>query len=193
VPSEQYRCQTAAVEVSLRTDRLILTEAGPDDVDGLLAVALSNPAFLATHEGSGGEPGAFDRSMLERDLAVADLDPQRHSLVLRRRRDGEVVGWADLLDEHPRDGVPWIGLLELRADVQQQGLGREAAQALARWYAGSGASALRVGVDDGNDAAATFWRSLGYRPVDRRERPSPVGALGVEVLELSLDEAPSTG
>jgi GNAT superfamily N-acetyltransferase len=175
------------VEVSLRTDRLALAEAGPDDVVGLLAVALSNPAFLATHEGSGGDPGAFDRSMLERDLAVADLDPQRHSLVVRRH-DGEVVGWADVLDEHPRDGVPWIGLLELRADVHRQGLGREAAEALARWYADCGASALRVGVDDGNDAAAAFWRSLGYRPVDRRERPSPVGLLGVEVLELSLDD-----
>ena len=176
------------MEVSLRTDRLTLAEAGPDDVDGLLAVALSNPEFLATHEGSGGEPGAFDRSMLERDLAVADLDPQRHSLVLRRD-DGEVVGWVDLLDEHPRDGVPWIGLLELRADVQRQGLGREAAQEVARWYAERGASAIRVGVDEGNDDGGAFWRALRYRPVDRRERPSPMGVLGVEVLELSLGGA----
>jgi RimJ/RimL family protein N-acetyltransferase len=179
------------VELSLRTDRLTIAEAGPDDVDGLLAVALSNPDFLATHEGSGGVPGAFDRSMLERDLAVADLDPQRHSLVLRRD-DGEVVGWADVLDEHPRDGVPWIGLLELRADVQRQGLGREAAQALARWYGDRGATAVRAGVDDGNAAAAAFWRSLGYRLVDRRERPSPLGVLGVEVLELALDASAPT-
>jgi RimJ/RimL family protein N-acetyltransferase len=180
------------VEVTLRTHRLTIAQAGPDDVDGLLAVALSNPAFLATHEGSGGEPGAFDRSMLERDLAVADLDPQRHSLVLRRD-DGEVVGWADVLDEHPRDGVPWIGLLEVRADVQRQGLGREAAKAVARWYGERGATAVRAGVDDGNEAAAAFWRSLGYRPVERRERPSPLGVLGVDVLELPLDGPEPSG
>ena len=171
--------------ISLRTERLVIEDAGPDDVEGLLAVALSNPQFLATHEGSGGEPGAYDRSMLERDLAVAGLDPLRHPLVVRRT-DGEVVGWAEVLDEHPRDGVPWIGLLEMRADVHRQGLGREAAEALAGWYAARGSTALRLGVDHGNDAAAAFWRSLGYRPVDRRERPSPQGPLGVEVLELAL-------
>jgi len=180
------------VTIALRTQRLVLDDAGAADVDALLAVALSNPAFLATHEGSEGEPGRYDRSMLERDLAMADLDPLRHTLALRRH-DGEVVGWADVLDEHPRDGVPWIGLLELRADVHRQGLGREAAQALADWYAGQGVARLRVGVDDGNEPAAAFWRSLGYRPVDRRERPSPQGRLGVDVLELALGGGLLTG
>lgn len=171
--------------ITLRTERLVLSDVGPSDVEGLLAVALSNPAFLATHEGSDGEPGRYDRPMLERDLAMADLDPLRHVLAVRRH-DGEVVGWADLLDEHPRDGVPWIGLLELRADVHRQGLGGEAARALAQWYRDRGAPRLRLGVDDGNEPAAAFWRSLGYRPVDRRERPSPQGKLGVDVLELAL-------
>jgi RimJ/RimL family protein N-acetyltransferase len=177
------------VTISLRTERLVIEEAGPDDVEGLLAVALSNPEFLATHEGSAGEPGRYDRSMLERDLAVAELDPSRHPLVVRRAQGGEVVGWAEVLDEHPRDGVPWIGLLELRADVHRQGLGREAARALADWYRERGIARLRLGVDDGNVAAAAFWRSLGYRSVDRRERPSPLGTLGVDVLELSLTDA----
>jgi len=176
------------VTICLRTDRLVLEDAAPADVEGLLAVALSNPAFRATHEGSDGEPGRYDRSMLERDLAMAELDPLRHALAVRRH-DGEVVGWADVLDEHPRDGVPWIGLLELRVDVHRQGLGREAACALADWYLGRGVRRLRVGVDDGNEPAAAFWRSLGYRVVDRRERPSPQGVLGVDVLELDLPEA----
>jgi ribosomal protein S18 acetylase RimI-like enzyme len=60
---------------------------------------------------------------------------------------------------------------------------------VARWYAERGASAIRAGVDEGNDGGVAFWRSLGYRPVDRRERPSPRGVLGVEVLELSLGGA----
>jgi ribosomal protein S18 acetylase RimI-like enzyme len=77
-------------------------------------------------------------------------------------------------------------LLELHAAQQGKGLGREAADALADWYRERGETRLRLGVDAGNDPAAGFWRALGYRPVDRRERDSPLGRLGVEVLELAL-------
>jgi len=170
----------------LTTERLDLTDIGPDDLDAVLAVALSNPAFLATHEGSGGQLGRYDRDMLERDLAVADLDPGRRPLVVRLRDTGEVVGWAELLDEHPRDHVPWIGLLELHADHHRRGFGREATDAFLDWARARGASALRLGVDDGNEAAMAFWTGLGFVPVDRRERDSPTGHLGVTVLERAL-------
>src|SRR5919107_599565 len=150
-------CHDAAVTISLRTERLVIEDAGPDDVEGLLAGPPSKPPVPPTREGSGGEPGAYDRSMLERDLAVAGLDPLRHPLVVRRT-DGEVVGWAEVLDEHPRDGVPWIGLLEMRADVHRQGLGREAAEALAGWYAARGSTAGRPGGGHGQDAAAGVLR-----------------------------------
>jgi GNAT superfamily N-acetyltransferase len=165
---------------------LVIDQPIETDLPRILEVVLSNPAFLATHEGSGGEPGAYDLGMLQRDLAVAEADPLRRALVIRDRADGAVVGWADLLDRHPRDEVPWIGLLELHADRQGTGLGREAADALAGWYRNQGVTRLRIGVDDGNDGAAAFWRALGYREVDRRERDSPLGRLGVDVLELSL-------
>jgi ribosomal protein S18 acetylase RimI-like enzyme len=165
-----------------------LDESVPDGVlDGVLAVALSNPEFLATHEGSAGEPGHHDRSMLERDLAVSALDPDRHSYALVLADGGTVVGWADVLDRHPRDGVPWIGLLEIHGDHHRRGYGRQAAAALAAHQRSRGETRLRVGVDEGNDAAAAFWASLGYREVDVRERPSPSGPLSVSVLELSLD------
>ena len=172
--------------VHLTTPRLVLSDVDEQDVDGLLAVALSNPRFTGHAEGSDGIPGLFDRGMLERDLAVAELDPARHPLAVRLRADDRVVGWADLLEHHPRDGVPWIGLLELHADVQRQGYGREAAGALAQWARERGAPALRLGVDDGNDAALAFWTSLGYVEVDRRERRGPSGPLAVAVLELRL-------
>jgi hypothetical protein len=41
-------------------------------------------------------------------------------------------------------------------------------------------------VDDGNGRAAGFWRALGYEQVDHRERDSPLGRLGVDVLERHL-------
>lgn len=177
--------ETAAVH--LTTARLEITEAGPDDVDGLLAVALSNPDFTGDHEGSSDEPGHFDRAMLERDLAVAEADPARHPLVLRDRTGPRrVVGWAEVLDEHPRDLVPWIGLLEVHSDLQRRGYGREAVAALVQWARARGARALRVGVDEGNDSALEFWRRLGLVEVDRRERVGPAGRVGVTVLELPL-------
>jgi len=163
---------------SLTTPRLVLDQIGEPDLPALVAVTRSNPEFLLTHEGSGGEPGAFDEDMLGRDLAVAALDPFRHPLAIRR--SAAVIGWADLLDEHP------AGLLELHAGAQGQGLGQEAARALAGWYRDQGVERLRLGVDDGNDRGARFWRQLGYRFVERRDRPSPMGRLGVDVLELTL-------
>jgi len=174
------------MRLPLTTARLVLDEPTEDALPGMLAVALSNPDFLATHEGSAGQAGRYDIAMLERDLAIAQSDPERHALVIRRQDDGTVVGRADALDMHPRDRVPWIGLLELHADVHGHGLGREAAQALADCYRSQGQTRLRLGVDDGNDGAARFWRALGYVTVDRRERDSPLGRLGVDVLELAL-------
>lgn len=197
----------------LRTDRLLLLPLfGPgglleDDVpdhpphdaqlhvdpllDALVSVSLSNPAFLATHEGSDGEVGSYDRDRLERDLAVAAMDPLRIPFAVLQpaatagvaARLGGVVGWGELLVEHPRDHVPWLGLLELHADAQGRGLGREAADALVGWARDLPAPALRLGVDDGNHRAAAFWARCGFVPVDHRERASPGGRLGVTVME----------
>lgn len=172
----------------LETERLVIAEVTEDDVDGLLAVALSNPDFTGDHEGSAGEPGRFDRDMLERDLAVAWMDPARHPLVIRHKNDrGRVVGWAEVLDEHPRDLVPWIGLLEVHGQEQRHGYGSEAATALLGWARARGATALRLGVDEGNTSGCAFWQAFGFRPVDERERVGPSGPLRVTVMEMRLD------
>lgn len=173
--------------LTLETERLVLTEATAEDVDGLLAVALSNPDFTGDHEGSAGEPGRFDRNMLERDLAVAWMDPARHPLVLRHKDDrGRVIGWAEVLDEHPRDLVPWIGLLEVHRQEQRHGYGREVTTALLEWARTRGATALRLGVDEGNSSGLAFWQSLGFRAVEERERVGPAGPIGVTVMECRL-------
>jgi GNAT superfamily N-acetyltransferase len=187
----------------LRTQRLLLLPLlGPDGLldggdgedallDAVVSVVLSNPAFLAIHEGSDGVVGSYDRSRLERDLGVAAMDPLRIPFAVLQpdattgvaARLGGVVGWGEVLVEHPGDRVPWIGLLELHADAQGRGLGREAADALLGWAAALPAPALRLGVDDGNERAAAFWAACGFVPVDRRQRDSPAGRLGVTVME----------
>jgi len=175
------------VALSFTTERLSITEATEDDIDGLLAVALSNPDFTGHHGGSAGDPGRFDRHMLERDLAVAWVDPARHPLVLRERTgDGDAVGWAEVLDDHPRDGVPWIGLLEVHQLEQRQGYGSEALAALLEWARSVGAPALRLGVDEGNQVGMAFWSRSGFQVVDHRSRVGPAGHLRVDVMEIRL-------
>jgi len=123
---------------------------------------LSNPEFTHAHEGSDGEPGRFDRSMLERDLAVAWMDPARHPLVLRTKSHrARVIGWTEVLDKHPRDRVPWMGLLEVHQQEQRHGYGGEAVAALVEWARAGGAPALRLGVDEGNVIGLALWQSLG--------------------------------
>jgi GNAT superfamily N-acetyltransferase len=71
-------------------------------------------------------------------------DPARHPLVLRQRTgDGGVVGWGEVLEDHPRDGVPWLGLLEVHQLEQRKGYGSEALAALLEWARSVGAPALR--------------------------------------------------
>lgn len=173
--------------LTLETERLVLTEATEDDVDELLAVAVSNPDFTGHHDGSAGEPGQFDRDMLKRDLAVAWRDPARHPLVLRHRTDrGPAVGWAEVLDEHPRDLVPWIGLLELHRQEQRRGYGREATMALLAWARARRATALRLAVDHGNSSGLAFWQSVGFRALEARQRAGPAGPIRVTVMEFPL-------
>lgn len=177
--------------LKFETQRLVITVAAEEDVDGLLDVALSNPEFTAAHEGSDGEAGHFDRAMLERDLLVAWMDPARHPLVLRDKSNpSRAIGWAEVLDEHPRDHVPWIGLLEVHGQEQRKGYGREAVGALVEWARADGAPALRLGVDEANAMGLAFWQSMGFRVVDHRERVGPAGCTGVDVMELRLVDVP---
>ena len=92
-----------------------------------------------------------------------------------------------MLDEHPRDLVPWIGLLEIHKQEQRRGYGSEAAAAFLGWARERGALALRLGVDDGNTSGLTFWRGVGLRAVEERERIGPGGPVRVEVMELQLN------
>ena len=80
------------------TPRLTAAEVAEDDIAELLAVHVSNQGYLDLTEGSGGIAGAYDRGMLERDLAVAAMTPGRHTCTLRLREGGcasaSWTGWT---------------------------------------------------------------------------------------------------
>jgi RimJ/RimL family protein N-acetyltransferase len=128
-------------------------------------VHLSNPGYLALTEGSAGEPSRFDLEMLRRDLALAALTPGRHVTGLFDRERGQAVGVLDWLEENPSDGLPWVGLVMIRADRQRKGLATEAFAALAERLRASGAAAVRAGVVERNEAGRALARKLGFELV----------------------------
>ena len=121
-------------EFRSETERLVVRGVRADELGNVLAVYVSNPHYLEITEGSAGEPGRYDRQMLERDFAVAQAMPGRHLSGLFRKSDGKLVGVIDWLEDNPADGKSWVGLLMIHADRQKQGLASEAFQALAERF-----------------------------------------------------------
>lgn len=99
---------------------------------------------------------------------VAAFDPVRAILSVRLRGDGRVVGYVDLLDAHPEDGVPWLGALELAAGEQAQGYGRQCVEAVSdRARDVVGAKAIRAAVDDDDRRARAFLETSDSSPSPR--------------------------
>ncbi|MBV1851703.1 GNAT family N-acetyltransferase [Catellatospora tritici] len=97
------------------------------------------------------------------DLAVAGAQ------VFAVRDDrGAFVGIVNVLAAHPKDGLPWIGLVMVDAGRQGTGLGTAAAREVHELLRGRGCAAVRLAVLENNPAAFGFWTSLGYTEVDRR-------------------------
>ena len=177
---------------SLVTDDLVLEEVAEPDLDALVAVRTSNPDRLARTEGTDAGAGRYDREMLERDLAVVAFLPGRSFLSVRRRADGRIVGYVDLLDAHPKDGLPWLGAVEIAAADQGRGYGRQCVEAVARRARESlGAEALRAALDS-EDPAIAFLQRQGFVVISNAERSSPRGRVEVLVLELRFGEVTAT-
>jgi GNAT superfamily N-acetyltransferase len=171
----------------VETRGLVLTDVEPEDLADVLAVRLSNPDRLARTEGRGGDSGAYDLSMLERDVTVALADPARHILVARTRAEPRVVGYADTLDEHSDDGCPWLGAIEIQADERRKSFGRQCIEAIAqRARSELMARVLRAAADVDDFRAHAFLTSLEFISLDTRTRSSPLGRVPVTVYERPL-------
>ena len=152
----------------LESARLRIREAEADDLPGLLPTYLSNPAFLAMNEGSGGDPGHYDLAMLQRDWQVQRMLPGAHMLGIYLKETGAAAGMAGYLDENPDDGMPWLGSLMLRADLHGCGLGREAFERLVEHFRSDlGWTQVRAAVWCENEHGLAFLRRMGFAPVEQ--------------------------
>jgi RimJ/RimL family protein N-acetyltransferase len=166
------------------TTRLEVRAPEEADIDGLLEVYLSNPQITAITEGSAGEPGRYDRGMLERDLWMSELDDNRHTAGLFLR-GGACVGVIDWVDRDP-GGSPAIGLLMVHADHQRRGYGREAVLGLIACGRASGWVRVRASALACDPATTGVYEAVGMREIERRTRSFAAGARSVAVFELEL-------
>jgi RimJ/RimL family protein N-acetyltransferase len=171
-------------EALFTSARLVATPAEDGDLDALLAVRLSNPERLLRTEGLAGQPGRYDRGLVERDLLMAAFDPERELLALRLRgagASGPVIGLVDLLVTNLSDQHPWLGAVEIAAGRQRNGYGREAARAAIAYLAGrnAGGAPVRAVIDSDDVVALAFAGSCGFTA---REVPAGLVLRGDQVL-----------
>ena len=171
--------------IHYRTDRLVVRDIEPGDLDPLLAVMLSNPHKRMLDEGSAGEAGHYDGGMLERDLWLGGLQPGGHDAVLTDA--GEVVGMVGWRDENPNDGWPWLGTIEVAAARQRQGLGSEACAGLFELGRSQGWAGLRGAVPEPLTGARAFAERLGMREVSRLTRRLAGGETELAVMQIDFD------
>jgi GNAT superfamily N-acetyltransferase len=163
-----------------------VVEAASVDLEALLEVYLSNPRTLAVTEGSGGEPGRYDRGMLERDLWIAGVEPERTAAALVLSSSGEPVGAMDWVERHLERDIPWLGMLMLHADHQRQGLGREALEGLAAQGRSRGWPALGAGCLADDARARAFLTACGLVQTGETSHGFAAGTRPVALWWLEL-------
>jgi hypothetical protein len=144
---------------------------------------------LELTEGSAGAAGHFDRGMLERDLAMADLDPEETAaaLIAGERTVGVLV-WRE---RHPQRGLPWIGLCMIDAARERQGYGREALAGLLAHKAGEGWREVGMGAVD--DRCAAFLGSCGFDQTGATLHRFAGGEREVRLFARQLEPAGGVG
>ena len=158
-------------------------------------VALTNRAYRDTGPGASWnvetmiEGQRLTQDQLSADLAAA---PQAQ-LMIWRDEAGEHLGHVWL--EPQADGVWYLGLLTVRPDRQDQGLGRALLAASEAYARGQGARRIEMTVVDRRDTLIAWYERRGYRLTGER-RPWPyddpgighptVPDLGFVVLEKAL-------
>jgi RimJ/RimL family protein N-acetyltransferase len=167
------------------TERLEVRGIEEADIEGLLDVYLSNPQVIAVTEGSAGEPGRYDRGMLERDLWMSELDENRHTAGLFLRDGGACVGVIDWVDRDG-DGCPSIGLMMVHAHHQRRGYGREAVRGLMAAGRERGWTRVRASALADDPATTGLYRAVGMAERDRRAVSFAAGERSVAMFELEL-------
>ncbi|MFE6975679.1 GNAT family N-acetyltransferase [Streptomyces sp. NPDC057682] len=137
----------------------------PAEIEGIVALYASNPGYCR----ASGEydPDGVDAERVEADLREEAAAEGSEVLVVRDA-EGRLAGLICLLDRHPGDGLPWIGLLLVGGALHRTGVGRRLVGLVEERFRDEGRSGIRLAVLENNPAALAFWTSLGWEEFDRR-------------------------
>jgi GNAT superfamily N-acetyltransferase len=94
--------------------------------------------------------------------------PAERQAWLVLQSDGELTGIAEMGLVHPGESIPWIGLIQIRADLRHHGFGREVVTTLEAAAAARGYRQLGLSVLVTNTGGLAFWPALGYSSVGER-------------------------
>ena len=141
-----------------------LRDIEPDDVVALQVLIESDPDY--TERVTGHPPGPADAQSL---LQIRPPDvAAENKRVLGAWLNGSLVAVVDLIRGFPDEETVHIGLLQVHAEQQRRGLGKQvhdlAVQKVRRWA--PQAASLRAAIVATNAThAEPFWRSLNYEPI----------------------------
>ncbi|MEY9931650.1 ribosomal protein S18 acetylase RimI-like enzyme [Catenulispora sp. GP43] len=137
----------------------------PGELAEIVAVYRTNPVYFRA--AGDYDPDHILASEVEADLRD-EVGTAGSEVLIARDESGEAVGVLCLLDRHPTDGHPWIGLLLVHGARHRQGLGRRLAALVEERYRAAGREGLRLAVLENNPSALAFWSALGWQEIDRR-------------------------
>lgn len=142
---------------------VMLRPIAPEEVDAVQELIEADPAYVERVTGL--PPGPADAQSLLM-IVPPELPPERKTVYGVRDDSGALVGLVDVLRGYPDEATAYVGLLQIRADLQGRGLGRRAHDALLDVVRGwPEIRTVRLAVVETNaSVAATFWQALGYRP-----------------------------
>ncbi|MER6627725.1 GNAT family N-acetyltransferase [Streptomyces sp. NPDC000987] len=134
------------------------------EITAVVELYASNPEYCRA-------AGEYDPEDVRPDQVESDLRDEVGidgcEVLLAWDEQNTVIGLISLLDQHPKDGHPWIGMLIVHGAVQRRGLGRELATAIEDRFRAAGQEDLRLCVFESMPSSLAFWTALGWQEIRR--------------------------
>jgi GNAT superfamily N-acetyltransferase len=141
-------------------------------IDVIVEITNSNPDYNQM------ENGFSTRSIDVIKQEYFDTSNQSETYFIKL--DDTYIGLINFLENNPRDGFPWLGLLMIHRDYQGYGFGSNAFLSFEESIKLKGITSLRLGILPKNDSAKSFWKSHGFQYVENK---TSTNGIEVEVYE----------
>ena len=162
--------------MELRTERLLLRPARPDDLDAIHAI-LSHPPAMTYWSTPPHETLEQSRDWLQSMIDIPPLEGEDFII----ERDGKVLGKAGLWR------FPEIGFI-LHPDFWGQGYAQEALKiVIGRAFEIHGLPSIEADVDPRNTGSLKLLSRLGFQEPGRKERTWLIGDQWCDSVYLAVD------